>query len=187
MRKRALYRLRALRRAGGPSRAIEAGAWLLQSLTRAPDTQPCHRGGCCHHCLIADRAWGAAGGCMQRPSTRRRRQRSPRPRSWRCKSPSSSSRAPVAAVPSGAPGMRTAVPRQTVCASMTGVFPIVFGVVSYRIRILMYLDVSCVFRADYMYPTCILMYLKCILNAPFYMYSKSSFCMYFDMYPKGVP
>ena len=42
------------------------------------------------------------------------------------------------------------------------------GNVSYQIRILMYLDVSCVYPAEYMYPKCILMYLKCILNAPFY-------------------
>jgi hypothetical protein len=34
-----------------------------------------------------------------------------------------------------------------------------------RIRILMYRDVSCVYHEGYMYPSCILMYLKCILNA----------------------
>ena len=34
-----------------------------------------------------------------------------------------------------------------------------------RIRILMYCDVSCVYPEGYMYPSCILMYLKCILNA----------------------
>jgi hypothetical protein len=34
-----------------------------------------------------------------------------------------------------------------------------------RIRILMYRDVSCVYPEGYMYPSCILMYLKCILNA----------------------
>ena len=31
--------------------------------------------------------------------------------------------------------------------------------------ILLYLDVSCVYPVEYMYPECILMYLKCILNA----------------------
>ena len=44
-------------------------------------------------------------------------------------------------------------------------FPIRFGVVSYTIRILMYPDVSRVYPVEYMYPVCILMYLKCILNA----------------------
>ena len=44
-------------------------------------------------------------------------------------------------------------------------FPIRFGVVSYTIRILMYPDVSRVYPVEYMYPGCILMYLKCILNA----------------------
>ena len=44
-------------------------------------------------------------------------------------------------------------------------FPIRFGVVSYTIRILMYPDVSRVYPVEYMYPWCILMYLKCILNA----------------------
>ena len=34
-----------------------------------------------------------------------------------------------------------------------------------RIRILMYRDVSCVYPEGYMYPSSILMYLKCILNA----------------------
>jgi len=34
-----------------------------------------------------------------------------------------------------------------------------------RIRILMYHDVSCVYPEGCMYPSCILMYLKCILNA----------------------
>jgi hypothetical protein len=44
-------------------------------------------------------------------------------------------------------------------------FPIRLGGVSYTIRILMYLDVSCVYPEGYMYPLCILMYLKCILPA----------------------
>ena len=44
-------------------------------------------------------------------------------------------------------------------------FPILGGGVSYTIRILLYLDVSCVYPVEYMYPECILMYLKCILNA----------------------
>jgi len=39
------------------------------------------------------------------------------------------------------------------------------GGVVIRIRILMYCDVSCVYPEGYMYPSCILMYLKCILNA----------------------
>ncbi len=43
------------------------------------------------------------------------------------------------------------------------------GGVSYTIRILMYpaciLHVSCMYLEGYMYPECILMYLKCILNA----------------------
>ena len=43
-----------------------------------------------------------------------------------------------------------------------GQFPIVFGSVSYQIRILMYPDVSCVYPVKYMYPECIyLMNLKC--------------------------
>ena len=41
-------------------------------------------------------------------------------------------------------------------------FPIVLGGVSYQIRILLYLDVSHVYRE------CIPMYLKYILNVPFY-------------------
>ena len=48
----------------------------------------------------------------------------------------------------------------------------------------MYLDVSCVYPVKYMYLECILMYLKCILNAPFY--SKRIHVHVFDMYPKGV-
>ena len=36
-------------------------------------------------------------------------------------------------------------------------FPIVFGVFSYRIRILMYRDVSCMYPVGYMYLECILM------------------------------
>ena len=44
-------------------------------------------------------------------------------------------------------------------------FPIRFGVVSYTIRILMYPDVSGVYPVEYMYPGCILKYIKCILNA----------------------
>ena len=39
------------------------------------------------------------------------------------------------------------------------------GVVSYRIRILMYRDVSSMYPVGYTYLECILMYLKCILNA----------------------
>ena len=39
------------------------------------------------------------------------------------------------------------------------------GVVSYRLRILMYCDVSCMYPVGYTYLECILMYLKCILNA----------------------
>ncbi len=39
------------------------------------------------------------------------------------------------------------------------------GGVVIRIRILMYYDVSCVYPEGYMYPSCIMMYLKCILNA----------------------
>ena len=39
------------------------------------------------------------------------------------------------------------------------------GVVSYRIRILMYRDVSCMYPVGYTHLECILMYLKCILNA----------------------
>ena len=47
-----------------------------------------------------------------------------------------------------------------------GGFPLRFGGVSCTIRILLYLDVSCVlYPVEYMYPECILMYLKCILNA----------------------
>ena len=44
-------------------------------------------------------------------------------------------------------------------------FPIRFGVFSYTIRILMYHDVSCMYPVGYTYLECILMYLKCILNA----------------------
>ena len=44
-------------------------------------------------------------------------------------------------------------------------FPIVLGGISYRIRILMYRDVSCMYPVGYTYLECILMYLKCILNA----------------------
>ena len=40
-----------------------------------------------------------------------------------------------------------------------------FGVVSYRIRILLYREVSCVYPEGYTYLECILVYLKCILNA----------------------
>jgi hypothetical protein len=54
-----------------------------------------------------------------------------------------------------------------------------------RIRILMYRDVSCVYPEGYMYPSCILMYLKCILNA--LLHSKRIhiliFCMYFTRIP----
>jgi hypothetical protein len=45
-------------------------------------------------------------------------------------------------------------------------FPIVFGSSFLnRIRILMYIDVSCMYPEGYMYLECILMYLKCILHA----------------------
>jgi len=40
-----------------------------------------------------------------------------------------------------------------------------FGGFVIRIRILMYCDVSCMYPEGYMYLSCILMYLKCILNA----------------------
>ena len=46
-------------------------------------------------------------------------------------------------------------------------FPTIFGVVSYRIRILLYREVSCVYPEGYTYLECILVYLKCILNALF--------------------
>ena len=39
------------------------------------------------------------------------------------------------------------------------------GGISYQIRILLYRDVSCMYPVEYMHPGCILMYLKCILNA----------------------
>ena len=43
-------------------------------------------------------------------------------------------------------------------------FPIVFWGGSYRIRILMYRYVSCMYPVGYTYLECILMYLKCIIN-----------------------
>jgi hypothetical protein len=61
-----------------------------------------------------------------------------------------------------------------------------------RIRILMYCDVSCVYPEGYMYPSCILMYLKCILNALLHVHSKNALYMYFYVlhvfytYPKRV-
>jgi hypothetical protein len=71
-----------------------------------------------------------------------------------------------------------------------GTFVIGFGYICYRTRILMYPDVSCVYPEGYMYRECILMYLKCILNAlpkcsvVFEDNTFSlSFCMYFVMYP----
>ena len=51
------------------------------------------------------------------------------------------------------------------CARLRGGLLSSLGGFVIRIRILMYRDVSCVYPEGYMYPSCILMYLKCILNA----------------------
>ena len=66
--------------------------------------------------------------------------------------------------------------------------------VSYRIRILLYLDVSCMYPAmvscmyseGYMYPLCILMYLKMYLKCPVIFQDNTCiliFCMYFTRIP----
>ena len=70
-----------------------------------------------------------------------------------------------------------------------GYFLSFFGGVSYRIRILMYFDVSCMYPDGHMYPLCILMYLKCnILNALLHIFPREYmyldlFCMYFTRIP----
>ena len=46
-----------------------------------------------------------------------------------------------------------------------GSYPLLALEFPYRIRILMYRDVSCMYPEGYTYLECILMYLKCILHA----------------------
>ena len=66
-----------------------------------------------------------------------------------------------------------------------GTFPILFGYISYRIRILMYL--ACILKDTriLMYPDVSQTYLTCSV-----IFEEKTcvltFCMYFDMYPKGV-